>query len=66
MSTATRKQLVKRWGEQCAPEMLLSSSPFGLIDGRQDFRGFHWQGTFNENGISYDDCLPDGQTFTRP
>lgn len=61
MSTATRKQLVERWGERCAPEMLLSPSPFGLVDGRQDFRGFRWQGTFNEFGFSSDVFLPAGQ-----
>lgn len=42
MGGPTRKQLVERWEDSCTPEMLVAPSPFGLVDGREDFRGFHW------------------------
>ena len=59
----TRKQRGERWGGACAPELLLASSPFGFVDGREDFRGFHWEGTFSEHGISTDVFLPPGQVL---
>ena len=59
----TRKQLVERWGGQCDPGLVLAPSPFGLVDGREDFRGFHWEGTFSEHGVSSDVFLPPGQVL---
>ena len=51
MSGPTRKQLVERWEDACTPEMLLAPSPFGLVDGREDFRGYHWQGKLGDYGM---------------
>lgn len=37
-------EVVQRWnGVSSKQNALLESSPFGLHEGRQDFRGFHWQ-----------------------
>ena len=63
MSGPTRKQLVERWEDACTPEMLLAPSPFGLVDGREDFRGYHWQGKLSDYGMPAEGFLPEGQVI---
>lgn len=63
MSGPTRKQLVERWEDACTPEMLLAPSPFGLVDGREDFRGYHWQGKLGDYGMPAEGFLPEGQVI---
>ena len=62
MSVPTRKQLVERWEDACTPEMLLAPSPFGLFDGREDFRGFHWTYPLDKWGFPKKVFSVSGQT----
>lgn len=62
MSGPTRKQLVERWEDACTPEMLLAPSPFGLVDGREDFRGFHWTYPLDKWGFPKKVFSVSGQT----
>lgn len=62
MSGPTRKQLVERWEDACTPEMLLGPSPFGLVDGREDFRGFHWTYPLDKWGFPKKVFSVSGQT----
>ncbi|MBP3948009.1 hypothetical protein [Corynebacterium sp. Marseille-P3884] len=63
MGGPTRKQLVERWEDSCTPEMLVAPSPFGLVDGREDFRGFHWSCALNRYGLATKDFLRAGQVL---
>jgi len=62
MGGPTRKQLVERWEDSCTPEMLVAPSPFGLVDGREDFRGFHWSCPLDKWGFPKRVFSVSGQT----